>query len=190
MAEALPDFDARYRAEADPFGVHTRWYERRKTACLGAALAAEHYSTVWDAACGVGQVAASLAPRCDRVVATDLSPRAVELTAEHTGPWRHVRALVNALPQVPEPARGADLVVLAEVLYYLSAEDRAAVAQAVTALPLAVEVAAVSWRHQAEDTLVSGAASLAELGGALTGSGWKEHTWLQDPDFELRTWVR
>jgi 2-polyprenyl-3-methyl-5-hydroxy-6-metoxy-1,4-benzoquinol methylase len=190
VPDAAHDFEARYRADADPFGVHTRWYERRKTTAVGAVLAGEHYATVWDAACGVGQVAASLVSRCDRLVATDLSPRAVELAAEHLQPWRHAATTVNVLPEVPEAARGADLVVLAEVLYYLPETDRAAVAAAVSALPLATEVVAVSWRHAAEDTWTSGTESLAELGDALTLTGWKEHTWLQDPDFEIRTWVR
>ncbi len=182
------DFDPRYRADTDPFGVHTRWYERRKLACLLAALAQQRYASAWDAACGVGQVAAALTERCDRVVASDVSPRAVELTRDHTG--GHVETLVSALPLVPPAARDAELVVLAEVVYYLPAADRAALAEAVAALPGAREVAAVSWRHQAEDTWLTGAASLAELGETLTRAHWEEHTCLQDRDFEIRTWVR
>jgi SAM-dependent methyltransferase len=182
------DFDGRYREDPDPWGVHSRWYERRKTACLGAALARERYAVAWDAACGVGQVAALLADRCDLVVASDLSPRAVELTAAHTA--GRVETVVSRLPAVPALAGDAELVVLAEVVYYLPPAERARLAEVLTSLPGATEVAAVSWRHEAEDTWGSGADSLAELGGLLTRSDWKEHTWLQDPSFEIRTWVR
>ena len=182
------DFDERYRDDPDPWGVHSRWYERRKLALLEAALAQEHYALAWDAACGVGQVAARLADRCERVVASDLSERAVELTREHAG--GRVEALVNTLPAVPAAAEAADLVVLAEVLYYLPPDGRAALADAVSALRRATEVVAVSWRHAAEDTWGSGADSLAELGDHLTRTHWKEHLCLQDPGFEIRTWVR
>ena len=185
---AATDFDARYRADPDPWGVHTRWYEKRKLACLGAVLAQEHYTVAWDAACGVGQVTALLLDRCELVVASDLSPRAVALTATHT----HGRAetLVNRLPAVPSLAGDADLVVLAEVLYYLPPEDRSALASAVTALPRASEVVAVSWSGAAEDTWLPGTASLTELGEHLTRTHWKERTCLQDPSFEIRTWTR
>jgi SAM-dependent methyltransferase len=186
MGEPRPaDFDARYREDADPFGVRTRWYERRKTAGLLAVLAQERYALAWDAACGVGQVTEALAGRCDRVVASDASARAVELTRELTS----ADALVSALPEVPEAAAEADLVVLSEVLYYLPADDRAAVARRVDALPRAAEVVAVSWRAQAEDTWLSGSDSLVELGRSL-GPGWQELAWWRDVEFEIRSWTR
>jgi SAM-dependent methyltransferase len=187
-----PGFEARYRQDPDPFGVHTRWYERRKLACLGAVLAQERYALAWDAACGVGQGTLLLADRCDSVVASDASARAVELTGELTGEvlTDRVTTLVSALPAVPSAAVEADLVVLAEVLYYLPADDRAALARAVAAMPRAREVAAVSWRHRAEDTWVSGTESLDELGSGLTEHDWREHLCLHEPDFEIRTWRR
>lgn len=191
MAEAPvdPDFETRYRSDPDPFGVHERWYERRKLACLEAVLGRERYAFAWDAACGVGQVAAALARRCDRVLATDESTRAVELTAGLLAHEPDVHVGVHRLPYVPEPAHDADLVVLAEVLYYLPDDDRAALARRV-ATGNAQEVVAVSWRHRAADTWLSGSDSVAELGHTLLRHDWEERTCLLDPDFEIRTWTR
>ena len=62
--------------------------------------------------------------------------------------------------------------------------------QPLTSMPSATEVVAVSWRHEAEDTWGTGADSLAELGERLTRTHWKDRTCLQDPSFEIRTWVR
>ena len=45
MAEA-PAFDAWYRDDPDPFGVRTRWYERRKLAVLLAALQHPRYGVL------------------------------------------------------------------------------------------------------------------------------------------------
>lgn len=75
-----PDFEEMYRADPDPWEVGTSWYERRKTALVMAMLRREKYRLVWDPACGTGDLAVELAGRCERLVCSDLSETACELT--------------------------------------------------------------------------------------------------------------
>lgn len=150
-----PNVDAWYAEQDDPFGVGTRWYERRKRAVVAAALQRERYRLCWDAACGTGHLAQDLVPRCERLVASDAAARAVELTRgrlsgarepherpPQDGPGAQcghdargargghdapgVQVLRYRLPAAPPGLSGCDLVLLSEVLYYLDDAARAA----------------------------------------------------------------
>ena len=150
-----PDVDAWYAEQDDPFGVGTRWYERRKRAVVAAALQRERYRLCWDAACGTGHLAQDLVLRCERLVASDAAARAVELTRgrlsgarepyerpAQDGPGAQcghdargargghdapgVQVLRHRLPAAPPGLSGCDLVLLSEVLYYLDDAARAA----------------------------------------------------------------
>ena len=140
-----PDVDAWYAEQDDPFGVGTRWYERRKRAVVAAALQRERYRLCWDAACGTGHLAQDLVPRCERLVASDAAARAVELTRGRLSGAREpherqvqdgpgaqsghdargargghdapgVQVLRHRLPAAPPGLTGCDLVLLSEVL--------------------------------------------------------------------------
>jgi hypothetical protein len=66
-----------YDEGSDPWGVASRWYERRKRATVLAALPDEHYDSAVEPACGTGVLTEALAERCDRLVAFDPVPAAV-----------------------------------------------------------------------------------------------------------------
>jgi SAM-dependent methyltransferase len=186
----IPDFDAMYAADPDPFRVHQSWYERRKQGVVLALLGRERYGHAWDAACGTGALALALAGRCGRVTASDASARAVALTQELLAGTPRARCLVSALPHVPELGSAVDLVVLAEVLYYLAAADRrAAYAAVLDVVAPDAELVAVHWRHHPDDAHLSGQAVTEELGGALERQGWRWRSRHVDPDFVAASWV-
>ena len=200
MADAA-EFDDWYRDDPDPFGVRTRWYERRKRAVLLASLQLERYRCAWDPACGTGDLALALAGRSEHVVGSDVSARAValsrDLTTEHAG----VEILQIELPDVAGIARsrsgasteGFDLLVLSEVLYYLPVLARAAtVAGLDTAMRATgpVELVSVHWRHHPHDGFLSGADVTAELDGQLRARGWRGAVRHDDADFVLASWTR
>ncbi|MBP2367896.1 bifunctional PIG-L family deacetylase/class I SAM-dependent methyltransferase [Pseudonocardia parietis] len=113
-------FAARYRGGADPWQVRTSWYERRKRDVVLAALPREHYRLVAEPGCGPGELTRALAGRCRRLVASDVVDEAVAATAAATAttPWVEVhRSDVDSAAAFPD---GADLVVLSEVLCYLT----------------------------------------------------------------------
>jgi hypothetical protein len=47
MSTGVPDFEAMYRRDEDPWRVETSWYERRKLAVLLASLPRERYRRGW-----------------------------------------------------------------------------------------------------------------------------------------------
>lgn len=179
-----PDFEALYRADADPFDVAGSWYERRKQAAALALLPRERYRLAWDAAAGTGQLAAALGERADRVVASDAAAAAVELLA-----GRGLEACRSALPAVPAAARGADLIVLAEVLYYLDPTGQAAAieAAAAAAAPEA-DLVAIHWRRDGADLATSGEDATRRLDETLAGREWTLVARLDDEAFAIRCW--
>ena len=54
----VPDFEALYQADADPWQVRSSFYEARKLDLLLACLSRPMYDAAWDPSCGVGELAA------------------------------------------------------------------------------------------------------------------------------------
>lgn len=179
------DFEAMYEADPDPFGVATRWYERRKQQVLLACLTLPHYRQAWDCACGTGHLTQALGRRCDAVLASDASREAVRLTSQVTLVDSEIRCEVSSLPEAPSGSGEVDLTVVAEVLYYLDEDDRTR-----TLAMLAAqrgEIASVHWRHDPHDAHLSGAAVTDELDRALS-SGWRRVVRHEDEDFVVGVW--
>ncbi len=150
----VPDFDAVYRADDDPWQVASSWYERRKLAILLASLPREHYRRVWEPGCGLGVATEALAARADEVVASDFSPVAVERARRRTAHLGHVRVEHSSLPEVPLDGT-VDLVVAAEFLFYL--DDLPAALDAVWSVcePRS-HLVFVHWAHRPHDAFLSG----------------------------------
>ncbi|TGS11697.1 SAM-dependent methyltransferase, partial [Mesorhizobium sp. M1C.F.Ca.ET.187.01.1.1] len=72
---AQPYFDELHEQE-DPFGYRSRWYEERKRALLLASLSQRQFHRGWELGCSNGVLTEALAGRCERLLATDISPRA------------------------------------------------------------------------------------------------------------------
>ncbi|WP_430997563.1 SAM-dependent methyltransferase, partial [Klebsiella pneumoniae] len=72
---AQPYFDDLHEQE-DPFGYRSRWYEERKRALLLASLSQRQFARGWELGCSNGVLTEALAARCERLLATDISPRA------------------------------------------------------------------------------------------------------------------
>ena len=117
---ALPDFDAMYTADDDPWDVETSWYERRKLAVLLATLPREHYARAWEPGCGPGVVSAPArrpGRRAGRQRRVDGRGRRWPGGGPGTPP--HVRFVRSELPEVPLDGP-VDLLVVAEFLYYVA----------------------------------------------------------------------
>lgn len=180
-----PDFDALYRSDPDPYGVRSTFYEQRHLALLVACLTRPTYASAWDPSCGVGELAAALGGRADRVLATDASAEAVRLAAERCAAQSAVTVQELRLPDPPS-STGFDLVVLSEFFYYLPAPDREASLAMVCAVAAATaELVAVHWRPKPHDAWLSGADVQTEITSRLAAEGWRHHTHHDDPDFVL-----
>src|SRR4051812_2361554 len=121
----VPDFDALYEADPDPFQVRSSFYEQRKLGLVLDCLTKPFYSSIWDPACGIGEMAARLAPRAQRVLASDASPQAVHLTRRRCSSCSNVEVKQLRQPQHPtDEADPFDLIVLSEFAFYLSEQGR------------------------------------------------------------------
>lgn len=179
-----PDFEALYREDPDPFDVAGSWYERRKQAIALALLPRERYLLAWDAAAGTGELAEALRGRADRVLASDAADAAVALLEQ-----RGLDVCRSALPAVPEGARGADLVVLGEVLYYLGASAQEAAIEAIDeAVAPSADLLAIHWLGDGDDLAEPGPAATERLDAALGRRGWARLAALDDGDFAIRIW--
>lgn len=180
---SLPDsyFHDMYSTSDDPWGFTSRWYERRKYALTLAALTEPRYRSVFEPGCSIGVLSEGLAGRCDRLLCTDISPRAVDLAQRRLAGHRHVDIRVGDIVG-DWPTEQFDLVVLSEVLYYL---DDAALAGLIARLPAALkpggEVIAVHWRWPVEEYPRSG----DEVHAALAASPLVIATSYSDTDFRL-----
>lgn len=188
----VPNFDAVYRADPDPWRVRSSFYERRKLEVVLAGLGSPSYAAAWDPACGVGELAARLSGRTTRVLATDASVEAVALTRHRCAGLTNVEASCQALPARPPADSGPfDLVTLSEFLYYLPAPDRTATLDLVDAVTAdRAEVVSLHWRHQPHDAWLSGAQVQVEISRHLEQLGWQRLVHHEDRDFVLASHVR
>jgi SAM-dependent methyltransferase len=151
--ELAPSFDATHARRDDPWGVTTRWYERRKRALVLASLPDERLGRVLEIGCSIGVVTEQLALRADSVLAVDVSSVAVERARERLAAQPHVRVEVaDVSAGLPQGDHGLDLVVLGEVGYYLSPEALGALLVDVDrVLAPGGSLVACHWRHGADD---------------------------------------
>ena len=126
--ETLPlsHFEDLYSRAADPWQFASSGYEAAKYAATLAALPHSRYRHALEVGCSIGVFTAALADRCDHLLAVE--PVATALSAAEARnadkPW--VRFAPAFIPR-DWPSERFDLVVLSEVLDYLSVADVAQV---------------------------------------------------------------
>jgi SAM-dependent methyltransferase len=115
-------FDGLYSSSEDPWQLASAWYERRKYGLTIAALPRERYRSALEPGCSIGQLTRLLAGRCDRLFAFDFAAAAIERARDSVQDLSHVRVEQRSLPGELPDGR-FDLIVVSEVLYYLSSAD-------------------------------------------------------------------
>jgi SAM-dependent methyltransferase len=129
-AATLADFEGKYAADPDPWGLFTRRDEAVKRAALLHALGPGRFGRVLELGAGAGANSLALADRALRLDATDGAPASVALIRRALRGRPRARAGLLALP-APLPRPTYDAIVVAELLYYLSPRDMAATARRV-----------------------------------------------------------
>lgn len=119
-ADREPDdrFDRLYQGEGDPWGYQASRYDLRKYDLAVATLPDRHYRSAYEPAAGTGEFTARLAPRCDHLLASDVSAGSVDRIRERLAGVDGVTVERHDLP-ADFPEGPFDLVVLAEFGYYL-----------------------------------------------------------------------
>ncbi|MHB8659477.1 MAG: SAM-dependent methyltransferase [Solirubrobacteraceae bacterium] len=112
------DFEQRYRSDPDPWNYTTSGYEREKYAATLEACGPGPSECALELGGSIGVFSAMLAPRCRRLLTIDAAPTAVAIARERLAGFDHVEAILGEIPSAI-PARGYDLVLASEILYYL-----------------------------------------------------------------------
>jgi len=134
-------FDALYNDSTDPWQYQTRWYEKRKRDMCLAVLPQAKYGNGIELGCGNGVFSELLAHRCQALVCIDGNHHAVQLASQRLSASSHVRVIQGTIPNAlftlkeaflgSEPSSDHplvsqppfDLVVISEILYYLSPNE-------------------------------------------------------------------
>jgi cyclopropane fatty-acyl-phospholipid synthase-like methyltransferase len=178
-------FDALHAARPDPFGLRDSWYEQRKRRLLLAMLPRPSYRQAWEIGCSIGELTAALAPRCDRLLATDGAAEAVERARARTCDLPQVRVQQTRHPR-DWPPGVFDLIVFSEVGYYFDAAALADLAGRLsTALAPEGSFVACHWRHPFAPAPLAGDRAHDILGAHLP---WPRICRYQDADFVLDGW--
>lgn len=179
-------FEALYGASDDPYQLRTRWYEQRKRALLLAALPEPRYTSAYEPGCGVGELTAALAPRCDALLASDFSDGAAARARRRTAGLAQVRIEQHKLPDDWPRDRGPfDLIVLSELGYFLDAAAMRCVAQCAGAsLADGGTLVACDWRPDFKERVLSTRAVHA----ALADIGLPRLCCHEETDFLLQVW--
>jgi SAM-dependent methyltransferase len=183
-----PDyFDDMYAAARDPWGLDSRWYERRKYALTLALLPMERYRDAFEPGCSVGVLTRQLAMRCDRLLACDAAAAAAGSAAQRCAGLGHVRVERRQLPR-EWPADRFDLIVLSELLYYFGENDlRRVLDLAAGALRPGGTLVAVHWRHPVPE-YPRGGVEVHEVLGRQPGLA--RLAAYRDPDFVAEAYLR
>ncbi len=177
-------FDRIYRDAVDPWSFRSRWYEQRKRALTVASLPRARYGSIFEPGCSIGVLTSQLAPRCDRLLALDVSAAALA-TASAAVP-DHVELRQGSVP-ADWPEEHFDLVVLSEMAYYLDQNECGELMRLATVS--AREIVAVHWRHPVVGYPLRGDEVHAGLAQAACGAGLSQLVEHREQDICLDVWA-
>jgi len=140
-----------YQSNPDPWGFRTDPYEQAKYRHSISMLQHRRFTAGLEVGCSIGILTHMLAPHCDTLLGLDIIEQPLEAARLRCAdqPWVRFERM-----QVPAawPDQRFDLILLSEVLYFLSPADIDHCATRVTGslLPTAT-VLLVNWLGQSDD---------------------------------------
>ncbi len=152
-------FQRIYDANDDPWNYQQSDYEKAKRHATIAALEGRRFRSAIEVGCSIGALTRRLADHCDRLLAVDFIEKALAAAQIACADKANV-TFVNARIPSAWPEGGFDLIVLSEVLYFLSNTDnRSLVRRCGTSLTSDGEILLVNWLGKSSDDPCSGDAA-------------------------------
>ena len=121
-------FDDLFANDPDPWNFETSAYEAIKRRETLAMLHSDRCPRAIEVGCANGVLTAQLADVCEKILAVDVSANALRHAARRVAPLDNVELLHAEVPR-EWPEGTFDLIVLSEILYFLSAEEVAQMAR-------------------------------------------------------------
>ena len=207
-------FDELYNDNTDPWQYQTRWYEERKRNTCLALLPQPHYERAIELGCGNGVLSELLAHRCQDLISIDGNHQAVKLAKERLAALPHARVIQGIIPDklfslkelleqrkplsentsINQPP--FDLIVISEILYYLSSSDIDVVINwALHNLALNGTLLCCHWRYAIDGFAMTGESVHQRLHQVFTNNNKNQHSFnhqsqMIDSDFLLDIWQR
>jgi cyclopropane fatty-acyl-phospholipid synthase-like methyltransferase len=138
-------FDALYTADPDPWKFAASPYERDKYTLTLNAMPKSRYRSALEVGCSIGVLTRSLASRCDTLIAIDAAQTPLLEARRRCADLPGVRFEHMFVPdQWPDGV--FELILLSEVVYYLSRDDVGRLAaKVINSLPKGGSVILVHW---------------------------------------------
>jgi 2-polyprenyl-3-methyl-5-hydroxy-6-metoxy-1,4-benzoquinol methylase len=124
-------FDALYAANPDPWNFAASPYERAKYTLTLDAIPKSRSPSALEVGCSIGVLTRLLASRCDSLLAVDAAQAPLVEARRRCADLPGVRFEQMFVPE-QWPGGVFDLILLSEVVYYLSREDVGRLATSVT----------------------------------------------------------
>ncbi|WP_050384097.1 nodulation methyltransferase NodS [Bradyrhizobium pachyrhizi] len=102
----------------DPWRLDSNSFEQRRYAQMLRLSRNGDIAHALEVGCAAGAFTELLAPHCQRVTVVDVMPQAIERARQRTKRWSHITWITCDIQQF-STAEQFDLIVVAEVLYYL-----------------------------------------------------------------------
>lgn len=146
-------FEQLYASDDDPWGFATSEYERAKYLVTLAALTRQRYRTALEVGCSIGVFTLQLADRCQHLLAVDAAAAPLAQARLRCAGLAGVEISQAFVPS-QWPDAEFDLILLSEVIYYLSPDDIAYLTKQIkrTLLP-AGEIVLVNWTGETGTSL-------------------------------------
>ncbi|HQT85554.1 MAG: hypothetical protein B7Z58_08625 [Acidiphilium sp. 37-64-53] len=125
-------FAALYDANPDPWNFIGSAYEHRKYQATMAALEFRRFDRAFEIGCSIGVLTRQLAPHCASLLAVDIVEAALAHARARCAALPHVRFAALRVPDAWPAGDMFDLILLSEVLYFLTPDDITRVAAHVT----------------------------------------------------------
>lgn len=144
-------FKGVYDANEDPWNFQTSEYEAKKYAATVAALPKEFYGNTLEIGCSIGVLTELLAQKSIRLLATDISEKALGLAKKRCENLENVLfKKLNFKSELPNDHY--DLIMVSEVAYYLSPKDwKAAMENLYEILKSEGNIVLVHWLPEVHD---------------------------------------
>lgn len=154
--DARTYFDKLYNRESDPWNFSTSDYEHGKYKHTLDALPKKHYGHALEIGCSIGVFTEMLAPRCERLLAMDVSDHPLMHARKRLADYTHVVLLRGGVPE-EFPPLAFDLIILSEVGYYLSTAELMDTKELIWQhLEMGGHCCLVHWRPKIEDCALTG----------------------------------
>ncbi|AOW46373.1 methyltransferase type 12 [Acetobacter ascendens] len=121
-----PDvFESLFQKSPDPWNFENSLYEQQKLTRILQCLPTGSVSFAVELGCAIGVSTLALAKHCKRIVGIDASEIALSRAKRRCVQQKHISFIKAFLPQAYPTLEvsGCDLVLISEILYFLSLED-------------------------------------------------------------------